>query len=75
MTDELGHRPKHWVRTIDHPVANQRTPEIGERQWNLDFEDEDGDLRRVYVGELTRTEFLKQLEESNAKYFTEEDEV
>lgn len=61
--------PKIWFRTIDHPCASGRQPEPGEKQWNLDWHNEDGLLFRVHVGPESRDLMLRMLDDSAARVF------
>lgn len=63
----------HWFRTPDHPAANDRDVQAGEKQWNIDFEsDRDpGITYRIHVGEKSREKLLAMLAEDAAKSCTE----
>lgn len=59
-----------WFRTKDHLAANDRTPVIGERQWNVDFESDRGENIRIHVGPESRKAMLEMLCEEKAKTVT-----
>lgn len=61
-----------WYRTHDHPGANNRTPEVGEHQWNLDFTTEDGRQFRVHVGPDSRKAMIQMLADDKVKVVTKE---
>ena len=62
----------HWFRTHDHPAAKDRTVQLGERQWNVDFVDDHGVLYRIHVGEESRKGMLAMLAEEEVRVVTGE---